>query len=69
MLVVNEESYEMRPDTSPGNWWDLLTADAIDRACKDLDDKVARVDALLDDVGASAVVEALRRRGVLREEW
>lgn len=65
LLQLDEDDLEPIGDATPGDWRELLTVEAIERACDEADAKVAKVDALIEEVGVHAVVEALRRRHVL----
>lgn len=66
ILQLDEDDLDpLLDDASPGDWHELLTAEAIERACSEADAKVERVEALIEEIGVHAVVEALRRRGTL----
>lgn len=70
ILELDEDDLcPLTEDTSPGDWRELLTAEAIQRACDQADARVSRADALIDEIGAHAVVEALRRRGILKRPY
>jgi len=67
MRFIYESDDRAMPE--PGDARVLLTEQAIIAAMERFDEKVARADVLLDQDGDEGVLEALRRRGALREEW
>lgn len=67
-LVIDEEGLAadaaVRVEPHGGG----CSVEEIEQFCREYETKVEKADALIEEVGALAVVEALRRRGVLRDD-
>jgi hypothetical protein len=68
--AVQDHDRALHPDEhTPGDWRVLLTEKAITAAMEREEARIAEADACIERVGASAVLEALRRRGCISRDW